>query len=164
MYRENDYVMYKKSTCQVKKIKHDEATNEDYYVLSPLDDKTLTITIPTTNKGGFLRPIISKKEAQNLINRIPLIEPLKNINDKYIENTYKELFYQGSPEDLIKIIKTTYLRNDKRRQNKQKLSEKDEDYFAQAEKYLYNELAIALDMSFEDTKKYIVEKVAKLMQ
>ena len=85
-------------------------------------------------------------------------------DDKYIEKTYKELLMEGTYEDLIKIIKTTYLRNDFRIKNKRKISEKDYNYFMQAENYLYNELAIALNMTYDETKEYIINKVQELMQ
>ena len=32
-------------------------------------------------------------------------------------------------------------------------------YFKNAEKYLYNELSISLDLSFDDTRKYIIDQV-----
>ena len=43
-----------------------------------------------------------------------------------------------------------------------KVSEKDLYYFNQAEKYLYNELSIALQMDFESTKNYIIKRVEEL--
>ena len=51
------------------------------------------------------------------------IEPISNIDDKYIEKTYKELLNSGTYEDLIIIIKTTYLRNDNRIKNNKKISD-----------------------------------------
>ena len=113
---------------------------------------------------GYLRDIISKNDAEKLINNIPNINPLEQIDDKYIERTYKELLYNGTHEDLIKIIKTTYLRNDDRKNKNKKVSEKDNDYFNKAEKYLYNELSIALSMSFDETKDYIIKKVQELIK
>ena len=63
---------------------------------------------------SFIRDVISKEEAEKLIKKIPKIETLENLDDKYIEKTYKELLYNGDLKDLIKIIKTTYIRNDNR--------------------------------------------------
>ena len=106
---------------------------------------------------------MSKKDANDLINKIPEIEPLTNINDKLLERTYKDLLYNGNHEDLIKIIKTAYLRNDTRLKNNKKLSEKDNIYFKQAEKYLYNEISVSLKISFEDTKNYIINRVVEII-
>lgn len=163
MYKVNDYVVYKKSVCRVKEIKNNKLNGIDYYILVPIDDDSLIIDVPVDNRMGYLRDVISKKETEELINSIPSIEPLDNIDDKYIEKTYKDLI-GGDYKDLIKIIKTSYLRNEMRSKNNRRPSEKDLNYFNQAEKYLYNELSISLNMSFDDTKNYIVTRVQELMK
>ena len=71
------------------------------------------------------------------------------------------MLYTGNYEDLIKIIKTTFLRNESRVNNKKKISEKDNNYFKLAEKYLYNELSVSLNMSVEEVKDYIFRVVNK---
>ncbi len=162
MYKANDYLVYKKDVCKVKEVKLNKMNGLNYYILNPIDDESLIISVPTDNRMGYIRDIISKKEAEQLIKEISNIKPLENIDDKYIEKTYKELLSNGKHEDLIKIIKTSYLRNENRANNNKKLSDKDVHYFLQAEKYLYNELSISLGMSFEDTKAYIIKKVSEL--
>lgn len=159
MYKVNDYIVYKKSVCQIKEIKKNPLNGNDYYILIPIDDNSLIIDVPIDNRMGYIKNILSKEEADSLINSISTIKPLDNINDKYIEKTYKDLLYNGTHQDLIKIIKTTYLRNEDRINSNKKISEKDKDYFNQAEKYLYNELSIVYNMSFEETKNYIINKV-----
>ncbi len=164
MYKANSYVVYKKDVCKIKEIRKNKLNGIEYYILSPIDDKSLIIDVPTDNKMGYLRKIISKKDAEQLINNIPNIKPLTNIDDKYIERKYKELLASGIHENLIKIIKTTYLRNNERIKNNKKISEKDSNYFHQAEKYLYNELAISLHMDFLETKNYIINKVQEILK
>ena len=110
---------------------------------------------------GLLKNIISTDNAKKLISQITKIEPIKDINEKNLELKYKELLNTGTYEDLIKIIKTTYLRNENRLNNKKKVSEKDDTYFKLAEKYLYNELSISLNMSIKEVKNYIFKIVNK---
>lgn len=160
MFKENDYVVYKKDVCKIREIKHNAMNGNDYYILLPIDDDSLVIDVPTDNRMGYLRSIVNKEETENIIKQIKQIEPLDNINDKNLENTYKELLYKGNHNDLIKIIKTSYLRNESRINNKKKISDKDAKYFELAEKYLYNELSIALNKTFEETKKYIIDKMS----
>lgn len=157
MFNKNDYIMYKKDVCKIKEIKHNKMNGNDYYILTPIDDESLIIDVPIDNRMGYLRNIISEKEVKNIINSIKDIEPLKDISDKYIESTYKELIYNGKHNDFIKIIKTSYLRNQARINDKKKISEKDLKYFNLAEKYLYNELAISLNKTVEKTKQYIID-------
>ncbi|MGN1379197.1 MAG: CarD family transcriptional regulator [Bacilli bacterium] len=163
MYKENDYVVYKRDVCKVKEIKFNQVNNKYYYILVPIDDNSLIIKVPINNNISYLRSVISNDKANQLIENIPNIKPLDNIDDKYIERVYKDLIYNGNHEDLIKIIKTTYLRNNIRLNNNKKISDKDNTYFRLAEKYLYNELSIALDMDFNNTKNFIIIKVNELI-
>ena len=140
----------------MREINRNKITGTTYYILVPIDDESLIIDVPTDDRMGYLRDVISQKEAYELIQKMPQIEPLQNIEDRYIERNYKELLGNGTHEDLIKIIKTAYLRNDQRLKNKKKMSEKDSNYFNLAEKYLYNEIAVSLNLNFEETKNYIL--------
>lgn len=161
MYKKGQYVVYRNDVCLIKDIKEDKVKKATYYVMSPLDDETLTIDFPTEDKMNLLRNVISTDEAKELIKKIPEISPLENINEKNIETKYKEMLKSGSYEDLIKIIKTTYLRNEDRINNKKKISEKDDNFFKLAEKYLYNELSVSLNKSVEEVKDYIFKVVNK---
>ena len=161
MYKKGDYVVYRRDVCIIKDIKESKLKNTTYYVVNPIDDSSLTIDIPIENKMGFLRDVISTDKAKKLIERIPEINPIENINEKNLDAKYKEMLYTGNYEDLIKIIKTTFLRNESRVNNKKKISEKDNNYFKLAEKYLYNELSISLNMSVEEVKDYIFRVVNK---
>lgn len=77
-----------------------------------------------------------------------------------IENEYKILLQNGTHEDLIKIIKTTYLRNKNRLNQNKKISETDDKYFKLAERYLYSEFSIILNMNLEETKEFIINKLS----
>lgn len=161
MYKVGDYVVYKREVCEVISIKEKEFMNMDYYVLVPISDDTLKIDVPVNNKMGYLRPLITKKEVEDIIKTIPNIKPIISI-DRLIENEYRNLLNTNKHEDLIKIIKTTYLRNKERLDNNKKIGGKDDEYFKQAEKYLYSEFSIVLGMSYDETKKYVIEKVKEI--
>lgn len=161
MYKINDYVIYKKDVCIIKDIRENKLNGTTYYVMTPLDDESLIIDTPTNNKLGFIRDVMTKDKALELINKIPSIEPILDIDDKRLELKYKELLNTHNYEDIIRIIKTTYLRNENRINNKRKISEKDKTYFNLAEKYLYNELSISLNMTRSEVKDYIASIVKK---
>lgn len=156
MFKINDYVVYKKNVCQISEIKDKYFDDIDYYILKPVSDNTLTISVPINNET--IRDLISKKELENIIQNIPNIDIIKTDN-KLIENEYKQLMNTGKHEDLIKIIKTTYLRNKERADNNKKIGDKDDNYFHLAEKYLYTEFMIVLGMSYDETKDYVSNKV-----
>lgn len=164
MFKINDYVVYKKVVCKIKNIKKHTVTNVDCYTLIPIDDNSLTIDVPVDNPCGNIRTIISKEEVNQIIDKIPNIPPIDNINEKMIEVEYKRLLASGTHEDLIKIIKTTYLRNNSRLSNKKKPGEKDNTYFNKAEKLLYNEFAVAMNLNINDTKQYVIDKVKAITE
>ena len=126
--------------------------------MCPIEDESLIIKVPVSNKE--IRNIISKKEALNLIDKIKNIPEL-DINDKNLENQYKDLMNNHNLEHIIKVIKTTYLRNKKREDEGKKIGEKDNLYFVKAENRLYDELSISLNMTSKEVKNFIIQKFEK---
>ena len=159
MYKVGDYLVYKKDICIVLEIKVKYLRDMDYYILAPITDKSLKIQIPTNSKA--IRSLITKEEVDNLIERIPMIDIIKT-DSKTLENDYKQLMQNGTHEDLIRIIKTTYLRNKERIDNNKKTTDKDNHYFNQAELYLYNEFSVVLNLTYDETKQYIIDKLNNL--
>lgn len=158
MFKVNDYLVYRKEVCKVTEIK--EYKNDFlYYVITPINDTSLKIEVPTDS--SVIRPLISKRKIQTIIEEIPNIKEIAE-NDRLLENKYKELLKSGTYNDLITIIKTTYLRNETRDKEKKKRSEKDTTYFNLAEKYLYTEFSVVLGKSYEDTKEYVISKVKEI--
>ena len=149
------YIIYERDVCIIEEVRKKYIKGIDYFILRPLNDKTLKISVHVTSK--MLRNVISFDETNELINNMKNIDVLKD--EKQMENEYKRLLDTRALNDLVKIIKTTYLRNKERIDNKKKISEKDDNYFNKAEDYLYTELSVALNMKKSEVKKYIIEKL-----
>ena len=113
------YIIYERDVCIIEKVMKKYIKGIDYFILRPLNDKTLKISVPVTSK--MLRNVISFDEANELINNMKNIDVLKD--EKQMENEYKRLLDTRDLNDLVKIIKTTYLRNKERIDNKKKISE-----------------------------------------
>ena len=153
-----EYIIYRKDVCKIVDIKTSKFNNMDYYVLEPISDKSLHIDVPVNNKANYIRDLISKEQVDKLIDNIPSID-LVDEEDRKLENRYKELLDSGKHENFVRIIKTAYLRNKNRIDNKKKISERDKHYFDLAEHYLYSEISVVLNMSYEDAKQYIVDRL-----
>ncbi len=160
MFNIGDYLIYRRDVCQLKEIKNNDS--KDYYVLVPINDKSLKIDVPIIKQCDNIRPLMTKDEILNLIKEIPKIKEVEIPDNRFVENEYKKLLLTGTEEDLIKIIKTTYLRNQERLDNNKKAGDKDNMYFKLAERYLYQEVSIVLNMSYDEAKKYIVDEVNKI--
>lgn len=161
MFNVGDYIIYKRDLCIIKNIKDNERMKKTYYVLAPVEDDSLIIDVPVDNTFGYLRPVIKKEEAEQIINNIPNVDMIES-NERMMENEYRNLMKSGTHEDLIKVIKTTYHRNEERRVAGKKIGDKDHNYFQKAETFLYNELSVALGMTYDECKEYVIEKVANL--
>ena len=143
-----DYIVYRKETCKII------GKEDRYYKLVPINDTSIKYKVPVNS--NLLKKVITKEEIDRLLLEIPEINII-DLGEKQIEQEYKELMKSGTHEDLVKIIKTSYLRI----LNNKRISEIDDEYFKRAEKYLYEEIGIVLNLSFEDTKKYIINKLKK---
>lgn len=163
MFEVGSYVVYKRELCMVEAIKKNYRFDKDYYILSSVHDSSLHIEVPVEKQQELLRSIISHEEAKKIIHMIPDI-PTIQVEERFLESEYKNLLRGDSYEDLVKIIKTAYERNNLRKTNGKKISEKDDYYFQKAEKFLYSELAIALDMNYDEAKNYIIESILEKIE
>lgn len=161
MYKSGDVVVYGRDVYRIKDVKDNYLFDKTYYIMNPIDDDSLVTSVPV-DTTSYLRDVITKEEAEDLIAKIPSIEIVQAC-DRDIEYEYKQLLKENTLESLIKIIKTTYMRNMKRQNQNKRISEKDEQYFNQAERRLYNELSISLHLNFDDTKRYVIESVKALL-
>lgn len=147
-----DYIVYRKETCKIIE------KEDGYYKLVPVNDTSIKYKVPVDS--NFLKKVITKEEIDRLLLEIPEINTI-DLGEKQIEQEYKELMKSGTHEDLVKIIKTSYLRNQIIILNNKRISEIDDEYFRRAEKYLYEEIGVVLNLSFENTKEYIINKLKK---
>ena len=100
MFKKGDLLVYKKDVCIVEEIKEKYIKEIDYYILTPITDKSLRIQIPTNSNA--IRNLISKEKVDYLIKLIPNIDVIKT-DSKTLEQDYKQLMQSGTHEDLIKI-------------------------------------------------------------
>ena len=161
MYKSGDIVVYRRDVYRIKDVQDNYFFNKTYYIMNPIDDDSLVTSVPV-DTTSYLRDVITKEEAEDLIAKIPFIETIQ-VNDRDIEYEYKRLLGENTLESLIKIIKTAYLRNMTRLDQNKKISEKDEQYFNQAERRLYNELSISLQLTFDETRQYVIDSVKALL-
>lgn len=73
---------------------------------------------------------------------------------------FKAALRTGECEELIKLIKTLYLEKKEKSVIGKKLMKSDEDIMKAAEKHLYEEFAIALNISPNEVVTYILEHIS----
>ncbi len=160
MFQVNDVVIYgHHGVCVITEIGTLKMSMADqdklYYTLRPVYRKDSSVYAPVENRKIIMRSVISKEAAEELISKIPKIETAWIVNEKAREVQFKEALQTCDPVELIKIIKTLYLRKQQRLENGKKVTVVDEKYFRQAEEKLYEEFAYALGMEKKEIGEYI---------
>lgn len=165
MYKIGDVVVYRRDVCRVTAKKKSDLTGEMCYVLVPYknENNSVKMQVPVSNKAGHLRDLVTKDQIDELIRNAPDIETLES-KPANMKSQYATLMKGGSLEDLVCIIKTSYLRNDERMKNHKKLASIDAEYLEKAENLLYSELSVAMNMSYEESKEFFEKEVALVEQ
>ncbi len=127
----------------------------EYYILKPIYMTGSTVYLPVDSSGESLRRVLSRTEADQLIREIPHIPLISITNDKLLEQEYRGCMRSNCCEEWVKIIKTIYLRRQKRLEAGRKVTAVDAKYFRIAGDNLYGELAIALDIPKTEVEAYI---------
>lgn len=164
MFEVGEYIVYGvKGVCRVEDITHIDISGADknrlYYVLTPIGESTGKIYAPTDNQKVMMRRIISKEEADRLIDELPQIELLWVPDDKQREAKYKEALNTCDYRAWVSIVKTLYLRRQERVAQGKKITALDERYMRTAENELYSELSLTLGIPKSEMENYIRERL-----
>ena len=164
MFETGEYVVYGRTgICQVTGVttmRVDGSSGEKlYYVLRPGGETDGKIFTPVEGGKQVLRGIITSEEAERLIDEIPSIETLSIENEKFREDSYKKCIRTCECRDLLRIIKTIYVRKQARLSHGKKTTATDERYLKLAEDHLYSEFSMLLDIPKEHMADYIEQRV-----
>ena len=106
-----------------------------------------------------MRPVMTREEAMELIDQMREISPLWIQNERKREEEYREAVRTCDGRELVRIIKTIYLRRRKRMSEGKKITAADSRYFKLAEDNLFGELAVSLELERDKVKDFIEEKI-----
>lgn len=169
MFQKGDYVIYgHNGICRIQDITTLDIPgvdkNRKYYLLKPVYASQSTVYTPVDTAEASFRHAMSKEEADSLIKSIPNIPIIPLSDEKTLEQTYKKYMRSNRSEAWVQLIKTIYLRKEKRIMTGHKVTALDSRYFDLAEASLYGELSIALGKPKEEIKTYIANCIDSLPQ
>lgn len=130
-----------------------------YYALEPIYHKGSRVFTPVDNQKVKMRPVLTMQEADELIGRIKEIDLLWVKNEKDREQIYKDTLRTCDCEELVKIIKTLYLRKKTRLEAGKKVTSSDAKYLHLAEESLYGELSVVMGIPKDEMETFIYNKV-----
>ena len=166
MFEVGQFIVYGSSgVCKVVDIGKIEMPgmpkDRIYYTLEPCYTKGSRILTPIDNQKTIMRRLMTKEEADELIDGVGDIEILWIPDERRREESYKTMIAKCDCKELVKVIKTIYLRKEKRIAAGKKVTISDEKYFKLAEDNLYSELAVVLDMTKEEAREYMLNRIEK---
>lgn len=130
-----------------------------YYVLRPENGNGGTIFTPVDHTKVVLRRMMTKEEVEDLLGDMPKLETLQISNEKLRENAYRECMKSCDSRELVRMIKTIYLRKKERISCGKKATATDERYLKLAEDSLYSEFSHLLGIPKNEMVDYIQKKI-----
>ena len=160
MYKVGDKIVYgENGACNVEAVGelpfNGAQAGRKYYTLRPLAGSgTCFVPVDTTL---FIRPVISRSEALDLIDSIPSIEPAICYDNRFnhVDAFYRELFKLHTNEALVSIIKGLRLRMMERKTKSGRI----EATAKRAQDMLEGELSIALGIDIKEVGQFIADRL-----
>ena len=162
MFQQGNLVVYGSTgVCRVKELTVRGAEHQTCYVLEPLY-QTCTISVPVDSDKISIRSVMTRREADELIDHIPEVdaEPCHCRSIQQLTDHYKSALNGHDCVSLVRLIKSIYLKRQNALEQKRKLGTVDERFMKRAEELLFGELAVALEIPPEEVQAYISRRLS----
>ena len=165
MYSIGDKIMYSSfGICKVTAIEKRNLTGgeQEYYILKLINSDKNIFYVPTNNDTALskMHPICSKAEVDELISHMNSEGLIWIDNDIRRKEEYSRIIKDADKREIIRLIKTLYLRRKELAESGKKLRSTDENYLSLAENMLFEEFAYALDIDKSEVVEYIEKHIA----
>ena len=160
MYNVNDVIVYgSNGVCTVTAVEERDFTGEstEYYVLRPMSNPKNTFYVPVTNSflTARMHNICTKQEIENLIEMMSGECCIWIDNELRRKEEYRKIIEIGDRLQLVRLIKTLYIKSSELSSQHKKLHSADEKFFREAENILYEEFAYSLGIPRDSVVEYI---------
>ncbi len=158
MFNIGDLVIYSaQGICRIDDIceKNFQGNNKSYYVLHPVNNSKLEISIPVDNNKITMQELIKRGEAEEILEsfRYPGIDWIE-INTMR-NQVYSGIVKTGNRREISRVLNTLMREKNKVELNGKKFYEQDNKLLTSIQNILFSDLA----MSFGTTAEIISEKI-----
>ena len=165
MFQPGELLVYGTTgVCRVEGVATPNLTRAEwgrqYYLLKPLYQDGV-IYAPVDSQKVPIRPVISRQEAEDLIDLIPSIqaEACHAPTLQALAQHYQSAVCSHDCRELLELMMSICAKQRQAEAQKRRLGMVDERYMKQAERLLYGELSAALGIPFEEVQPYIARRV-----
>lgn len=168
MFEKGEWIMYGNTgVCQVEDVgmpKEIPARDKSkpYYKLNPAYESG-EIYIPV-DTGVFMRPILTKEQAEQLLAKLPDFCRPENLRDNYpeLEEEYKACLSGHECWQWMKLLVILRFQEWQQAQEGKRIGKINQKYEKRAKELLYGELSIALELPYEKIDAYMEKKFTEL--
>lgn len=164
MFSAGDAVVYATyGVCLIKGVETRDFSGEDveYYVLQPASDGRNTFYVPTSSGQlrDKMRRVMTKEETEALISGMSREELIWIEDEQERKAEYRRILDSGDRREIVRLIKTLYLRKMQLQESRKKLHSADERFLNEAENMLFDEFAYSLGIPRDQVLPYIKARV-----
>ena len=161
MFNIKDKVVYGETgVCLIEDICEKEFIKNQkkkYYVLKPISSSGNLIYSPIENNKIPMRNIISKRDAEILMQSIPNIaENIQGFTEFTVDD-YKNEILSQNPKKLVELITQIYNKKKTVQIQKKRFNAIDEKYMKITENLLFGELSEALEIDINEVRNYVLK-------
>lgn len=130
---------------------------QDYYKFSSLQRGEVTY-VPV-NSGVFMRPVISREEAERLLESAPALEAqaYASRDPRALREHYKEIMDAHSCEALVGLIKSINAKERQAAGQGKRVGKTDQEYKKRAQQLLAEELGAVLEVPVERAQEMLTQ-------
>ncbi len=167
MYGKGDMIFYGNTGVYrvegVGPVKHIRECDPDrnYYRLSSLHGREITYVPVDT--GTYMRPVMSKQEAESLLSKaggLPGL-PCASRDSRVLREHYQSLLSTHRCQDLVCLIKAVDAKGKQAAREGKHLGKIDQEYKKRAERMLCEELSVSLELPYEQAQSVLTKAMGK---
>ena len=166
MYSVGDQIVYGGTgVCEVEAVEEKVVSGQvrQYYRLRPLYQSG-TISVPVDGKV-FMRPVISKEEAEALIDAMPAM-PAQNFHERNFTQLaahYQQLLCSHDCADIAGLVVSIHAKKRTAENEGRRFGQIDAKFMKRAETLLFGEFSAALGIPYDEVGPYIAGKLGTEM-
>lgn len=164
MFKINDYIIYGSTgICKITDIRDEKFGKKDsttYYIINPVYVENSTIYAPVGLSEAKMKKVLSVEEAYDLIKTMPDEKDIWIDDDNQRKEKYSQIVKGGNRAELVKLIKTLYNKREEKISCGKKVHTTDEKFMKDAEKLLYEELALVLNIKRDEVIPFLAGDIS----
>ena len=163
MFKINDSVIHCREGLSTI-VSINNMNGRDYFLVSVDRNSGETIYVPVETAESIIRPLMDKKEADELLKYIKKIKKEFNANTKQRRDAYKKMLSSGNVKEIAYLYRQLFFYEQIGGENNTeiKLGPVDIDMLSYAENMLMDELSITYGVARNEVQAFVQKRISKL--